>query len=324
VDCATIVDGVPAVIDLDVRERVRSLKHGDRRLDVNYPFRASAIEYDQRLGCFFVADGTAVYQIEGSELNGGQVLVPGCGPMLRSAITILPDAVVLGNRRNLFFWPRDGLMSHMHNTSVGPSGRVVTDLPGVTSLVNGNRVLMAASRNHHAIHVFSEDGNLSRCCMGHAGAVTCLCTAGEGTFMSGSTDLTARMWDLRAHKPVAQLQRHLAPLTCIGRVIDNQMFLTGGEDHVVRCWDIKMGRTLFEVNVGQGIPIAVDCRGVAGPGGWSLTVVTKEKESTCGQGYQIGKNDNGGHTPASMSLVVEMCPNMAVRFNNVLAPAYQY
>jgi WD40 repeat protein len=162
--------------------------------------------------------------------------------------------------------------------------------------------MVAASRNHHGISVFGEAGDLCRTCLGHGGGVTALGPIGESTFLSGSTDLTARIWDIRMDAPAAQLPRHAGPVSAVAALrADGTFVVTGGTDHVVRGWDARMQRPLFEAVVGLGVPTAI------GPGEeGEVLVITRAKDATGAEGYQCQIRDDADLLEPSPSLMVKI------------------
>jgi WD40 repeat protein len=300
VDCAMFVDGLPAVVELDVDEQKRVLNFDDRTLTLDFPFVASSIEFDRPSGSFFVASGVTVYQIQASDFSIPQLLTPNCGPMLRSSIIGLSDSIILGNRGNIHMWARESLTGGRSPCT----GSIDAGIPSVTSLAPADAGFAAASRNHHAIHIFSDEGYLTRSCIGHSAGVTALASSGGPLFVSGSADLTARIWDLRQVAPVAQLQQHIGPLTVVrSAVVDGiHYLLTGGEDRIVRCWDMRGQRPFFEARTGTGIPIAMQFA----PDG-KIAVITKEMDSTCADGRHFARIDQVQLFGAS--------PNLALKFD---------
>jgi WD40 repeat protein len=221
--------------------------------------------------------------------------------MLRSSFTSLPYAIVLGSKRSLHIWTRDLLSKGADR--LAPSGTIELSLPSVTSTTSVGGSIAVASRNHHAIHLFGSDGVFTRTCLAHAGGVSALGPLGEWTFLSGSSDATARIWDVRMDAPAAQLQRHLGSVTMVGsgRFEALQYIWSAGEDHIVKGWDMRSPRPLYEAEVGIGVPIAAGM-GSAG----QIRVLTKHKDDTCAEGYQP--------QPADETHLCGACPSLALEF----------
>jgi WD40 repeat protein len=136
-------------------------------------------------------------------------------------------------------------------------------------------------------------------------------------FLSGSGDQTAKLWDFRTAAAVGHFGKHHSPVSFVGGSVVGGTWhtVTGGEDHVVRLWDLRMARPLFEAHVGAGIPIAADMTRTEL--GRTLNVLTKEKDSTCAEGFQVPRVTDGPQ-------LFESCSNLWIRFmveNPDLAPS---
>jgi WD40 repeat protein len=140
---------------------------------------------------------------------------------------------------------------------------------------------------------------------------------GNGTFLSGSVDQTTKLWDFRTASSVGHFGKHHSPVSFVGSsVIDGTWHaITGGEDHVVRVWDLRMARPLFETHVGAGVPISADLTRTEL--GRTLNVLTKEKDSTCAEGFQVPRATEAPQ-------LFESCSNLWIRFlveNPDIAPS---
>ena len=319
VETGILVNGSPAVIDFISPEQVRSLKRGQDSFQTPLPFSASSMIFDAPLSSFFVYAGTKIYNISSeSGVTSENVLVPGVPPMIRSSLCFLEDgALVLGSRRFIHLWSRQqiDLINNgeitLNENNNNCSGCFISGLPSsITSIAPVNSMIAACSNNHHAIYILSPDGRNDRAFVGHGSGVTCLYSPDyrSSIFMSGGVDLTARIWDYREPAgPTSQLQRHHAPLSVVSMCCDNTkpfLAFTGGEDHVVKIWDLRVNRVVNEVYVGMGIPFAVDYNVQAR----SLTVLTKEKSGTVADGFLISQSDESGK-------FIEKSFNLCVNYN---------
>ncbi|MFD0250938.1 WD40 repeat domain-containing protein, partial [Streptomyces sp. NPDC127113] len=64
---------------------------------------------------------------------------------------------------------------------------------------------------------------------------------GRPIAITGSRDETIRLWDLIAHKPIAQLHGHTAAISAVASAtIDGRpIAITGSRDETIRLWDLK-------------------------------------------------------------------------------------
>lgn len=322
VETGILFEGKPAVIDFISSEQVRSLTLNQESnpeptlFQTPLPFQASSMIYDPTLSSFFVTSGSNIYSI--SSENGEtseNLLTPGVPPMLRSSLCFLEDgALVLGSRRLVHIWSRDQI-NQINNGDVGSkennsSGYFVSGLPSsITSIAPVNSMIAACSNNHHAIYLLTPDGRNDRTFIGHGSGVTCLYSndCKESIFISGSVDFTARVWDCRVPAgPIFQLQRHHAPLSVVSIYKDASSYLafSGGEDHVVKIWDLREKKVLNEVYVGMGIPIDIDYDAKSK----SMMVLTKEKCGTAADGFLISQPDESGK-------FIEKSFNLCIHYN---------
>ncbi|OHS95552.1 hypothetical protein TRFO_10442 [Tritrichomonas foetus] len=311
IEAGILVNGIPAVIDFDSTEQKRTLFLNNENYPTACPFPASSLFFDDSTSTFFTAAGTKVFQIDKDGSLLPNVLIPGCPPMLRSSICATNEGIVLGSRRNIYFWNYQQLdrSSNLPQDHPNFSNSMDSGLQSVTSVISVNSMIAAASNNHHAIHIMNHEGRSVSTFIGHGAGVTCLNNSNknDNLFISGSVDLTARLWDSRELTgPIVQIQRHYAPLSSVYLYSENNMptlAFTGGEDHIVRIWDLRINRPLSEVHVGMGIPVAIDYNMQTR----TMSVLTKEKSATIAEGFQILPADDTGR-------FIEKCLNLYIKY----------
>lgn len=123
-------------------------------------------------------------------------------------------------------------------------GRCVSTLDGHT----GEIVAVANDKNGNIISG-SEDCTIrywklnpgpawecSAIFRGHTGAVTCL-QFQENTLVSGSSDSSIIIWDIREMEKVVMLTHHTGPVFCVG--FDENYLVSGGQDCAIRIFDIR-------------------------------------------------------------------------------------
>ncbi|KAH0793240.1 hypothetical protein GPJ56_002798 [Histomonas meleagridis] len=298
--------GVPYLIDFDSELQNHFLQIGPQRTEIQIPFRATSIEHDYITNTLFVVSGNQITEVSIND----QTITPfkyviDCPPILRSSIVKWNNQLLVGSRRQLYLWNYQNLTEPINN---GYEVCVNISLPSITSLVQVGELLAISSRNHHSIHLINSQLQPALCLIGHAAGITSLAQHSNVTFLSGSVDLTARLWDIRFNLPVKQIQRHLAPLTVVSAFqSDSHSYVfTGGEDHYVRVWDLRAERMLCEYNIGKGVPIAIDYNQMNN----SIVVLTREKNCTTGQCYGNLINEENSN-------LLETNPNLCIQFKLV-------
>ena len=73
--------------------------------------------------------------------------------------------------------------------------------------------------------------------IGHEGDLRCLAIAPDSRqILTGSADHTAKVWDVRTRKPVADLRGHSDEVTAVAWSPDGKLIATGSKDHTVMLW----------------------------------------------------------------------------------------
>jgi WD40 repeat protein len=80
---------------------------------------------------------------------------------------------------------------------------------------------------------------------GHTDAVTSVAFSPDGTrILTGSSDKTARLWDVATGKTVATLDGHTSGVSLVAFSPDGARILTGSWDKTARLWDAATGKML--------------------------------------------------------------------------------
>jgi serine/threonine protein kinase/WD40 repeat protein len=81
--------------------------------------------------------------------------------------------------------------------------------------------------------------------IGHEGAVLCLAISPDSRqIVSGSADHTARVWDARSRKTIANLRGHNDEVTAVAWSPDGQLVATGSRDRTVMLWAAQTNNQL--------------------------------------------------------------------------------
>lgn len=115
----------------------------------------------------------------------------------------------------------------------------------VTALLLWNQNIITAS-DDSSIRVYSTEGELVRSLQGHEGGVWALALHGD-TLVSGGTDRSTRVWDLKTSNCTHVFRRHTSTIRCMviaepeksgsGELFPKQPILvTGSRDHTLCGW----------------------------------------------------------------------------------------
>jgi WD40 repeat protein len=139
----------------------------------------------------------------------------------------------------------------LEGDAVGPTlrggrlfGSTVMRSPLALTEVDGRMLLVSGIGAEGIVRVWDvRSGDLVAECIAHDEQVTCV-AAREGVplVVSGSYDGTVRVWDVREAKPEARVLRgHAGRVSAIAltRASGRLVAVSGGEDEVLRFWDIE-------------------------------------------------------------------------------------
>src|SRR5262249_51786708 len=83
---------------------------------------------------------------------------------------------------------------------------------------------------------------------GHTGDVSSVAFSPDGTrIVTGSQDMTAKVWDARTGTPLLTLKGHTRTVTSVAFSPDGTRIVTGSQDMTAKVWDARTGTPLLEL-----------------------------------------------------------------------------
>ena len=101
--------------------------------------------------------------------------------------------------------------------------------------------LIIASSDFHTPHIFTTNGAIISRPSGHFGGITALCSFGSDCFITGSSDESTKLWDIRQSSSTHTFQKHKGIVTCVHSCYNSNQIFTGGIDGYLNVWDIRAG-----------------------------------------------------------------------------------
>ena len=146
----------------------------------------------------------------------------------------------------------------VYNKDFTVIGDIDVDTSLITSLVGFRDGFVYTSHLADIAEMVDIEGRYIRSFSGHVSGITSMCTLDRNTIMTGSSDLTAKIWDFRQNLPVIQLQKHQASVTSVAvSSSDPSVVLTGGADFAIKGWDLRIMKFIFEANTSPGVPLNI-------------------------------------------------------------------
>jgi len=88
---------------------------------------------------------------------------------------------------------------------------------------------------------------------GHEGGVNSACFSPDGMFvLTGSSDMTARLWGVPKGDELARLKGHQGAVTDVAFSHDGKRAITASEDYLARVWELPEGKKLFVLKGHKG------------------------------------------------------------------------
>lgn len=143
---------------------------------------------------------------------------------------------------NLFDFLKDEVVGELE---IEPGAREILD--GLVLMPDCRSLLFYSDSN--AIGHFSlKEGKVLGRLVGHTGSVTCVSVEGSGRYaISGSSDETARLWDVATRQCIAMFEAHDASVRSVGFSPQRGLAVSLDESGQLRVWDASTAKCLIEV-----------------------------------------------------------------------------
>lgn len=181
------------------------------------------------------------------------------------------DALVLASKNCMIIFPRSSdmkLFSKKHDIELP-----MNNVSHCISLPNN---YIFSSTSSPFILATNEEGQPIRDFIGHASSVTSLSVFDPNLFVSGSSDNSIKLWDLRDPTPTLVFHRHMGYVSAIHCNPNLHLIFSGGSDRKIRVWDERKFIPLYETGVGTGIPFDINLDTVTE----TLKILTCEAKSS--------------------------------------------
>lgn len=127
-------------------------------------------------------------------------------------------------------------VNRRHLVAVSPDSKLMAS----TSSINGHAAILIRD---------VVTGKLVHTFLGHSGPIVSLEFSRDNSkVVSGSADMTARVWDLGSSKfpEVARFSEHTGPVTAVAFNSDGQQVLSGSADNSVKLWKVADGELAMD------------------------------------------------------------------------------
>jgi hypothetical protein len=155
-----------------------------------------------------------------------------------SCIAVMPnEQIVCGTYHNtLEIWQYDSIkFSKSHE---------INHVPICVAALHDGRIVYAFDEN---LRIWNPFGTLEPdiLLIGHSKSINCIAVLPDGRIISGSSDKTLKLWDIKTQNYDVALVRtfkgHTNRINCVV-IISNEIIVSGSDDGTLKIWDIKTGK----------------------------------------------------------------------------------
>jgi hypothetical protein len=199
-------------------------------------------------------------------------------PIRQSCLAVWGEFIVLGTGDSLFGWKREGhsQAKELNRTKFADFARGQVDpatidwtrgrspdrgfemkpeIHNITAICAVGDYLAVASESYEAVHIYSlsNERALVTRLVGHTMGVTALFPGGDKELLTGSADMTAKLWNLQTGTATYTFERHGGAVSALSlEKYQGSLFLfTGGVDSSVWAWYVTEKKGMCQIEVGE-------------------------------------------------------------------------
>ncbi len=129
-------------------------------------------------------------------------------------------------------------MSKIHCRSISPLARRMTVLPSLSMTWRILIALLFCFGPVDRLKLIAQEPDIF---VGHNGGVMMAAFAADNDrVVTASSDLTARLWDVKTGAELQTWSQHTGPLYCLSVSADGRTLVTGAQDNTLRIWDVPL------------------------------------------------------------------------------------
>ena len=242
IEASYIVDGHPPAIVTYADDGNQQLLVGSNSVNLDFNAAVSSMAFDAEIGAFWLNAGNNISCFNAETLELIKNITIGNNNVSQSTSLIhYNNSLYFGSGSTVLVYSSMDEERNPVNFTISedeePRLGIVSSLPPISSMCCLSNGIVLGSYEHHTPHMFSYDGIQIARFSGHMAGITCLSAMSPTTFITGSADQTARVWDTREYTSIALLKHDgiITSACSLGTIL-----FTGGIDGVVKQWDIRM------------------------------------------------------------------------------------
>lgn len=124
---------------------------------------------------------------------------------------------------------------------------VCSDVGVITTIQFDREKIILGTDDGHVLLASPKTGLIMHSFAGHTGGVWALQYVGN-LLVTGSTDRTLRIWDIRGKRLLHSLIGHRSTVRCLGITADGRFIISGSRDRSVKIWSAADGVLLHSFN----------------------------------------------------------------------------